>query len=191
MTEIEQYVQSYFDVPTQNLEPIASLFREKSAKRGDYLLRAERSCDELSFIKDGYVRIYTHDVSGDKEITQWISDKGSFLTDLASFTFDTPARWNMVALTDCELYSISKTDYRRIGDHIPNWDALEKLFLAKCFITLETRVFHLLSLSAEERYNAFFEQYPHLFNQVPLQYLASLLGMSPETFSRIRAKRSS
>jgi len=68
---------------------------------------------------------------------------------------------------------------------------LEKLFIAKCFITLETRVFHQLSMSAEQRVLNLFEINPEIFLRVPLQYIASMLGMTPETMSRIRKKMSS
>ena len=68
-------------------------------------------------------------------------------------------------------------------------DHLEKLFIVRCFSMMEDRIFSHLSMSAEERYNLFFESNRELFNQVPLQYIASMLGMSPETFSRIRKKQ--
>jgi hypothetical protein len=69
---------------------------------------------------------------------------------------------------------------------IPEWHRLEKLFIAKCFTMLEDRIFRHLSMSAEERYQFFFHHDKELLNQVPLQYIASMLGMTPETFSRIR-----
>ncbi|HEY5823130.1 MAG TPA: cyclic nucleotide-binding protein, partial [Cyclobacteriaceae bacterium] len=65
----------------------------------------------------------------------------------------------------------------------------EKLFMVRCFSIMEDRIFGHLSMSAEERYQFFFNQNKELFNQVPLQYLASMLGMTPETFSRIRKKQ--
>ena len=133
------------------------------------------------------VRIYT--TIEDKEVTQWISTPGYFVTDLASFTFNTPARWNIQALTDCRLHTIEKEDYNSLGDIVPEWHQLEKLFIAKCFIILEERVNNHLFMTAEERYNQLMEQQPELFNQVPLQYLSSMLGMTPETFSRIRKKQ--
>jgi hypothetical protein len=66
---------------------------------------------------------------------------------------------------------------------------LEKQFIAKCFLVLEDRVFSFLSLSSEERYNLLFESKKELFNQVPLNYIASMLGMTPETLSRIRKRQ--
>src|SRR5690606_9106922 len=112
-----------------------------------------------------------------------------FVTDLSSLLFAAPARWNIEALTDAELFTISGTQYKSIGNLVPNWHELEKLFIAKCFTFLEDRVFTHLSITAEERYTYFFKYNKELFNQVPLQYIASMLGMTPETFSRIRNKQ--
>lgn len=186
MTALEQYIRSYFGLNAEELSTVASLFKPGYLRKGDHFLKTAHSCDKLSFIQSGLLRVYV--TTPDKEITQWISSKGSFVTDLSSLIFDTPARWNIQALTDTEIYSISKTDYNRIGTLVPQWHQLEKLFIARCFTILEDRIYSHLSMTAEERYQVFFEQHKELFNQVPLQYIASMLGMTPETFSRIRKK---
>lgn len=188
MTELEHYIKSYFGVKQNDLEHIVSLFKLTELKKGDYFLKTGGSCNKLSFIKSGLLRIYVS--TKDKEVTQWISTKGYFVTDLSSLIFDTPARWTIQALTDVELYTISKEEYNKIGKLIVQWHELEKLFIARCFTILEDRIFSHLSMTAEERYHFFFEHNKELFNQVPLQYIASMLGMTPETFSRIRKKSS-
>ncbi|KIO76152.1 Crp/Fnr family transcriptional regulator [Pedobacter lusitanus] len=127
--------------------------------------------------------------TADKEVTQWISTPGYFITDLAGFIFEKPARWTIQALTDTVLFTISRADYNKIGELVPKWKEFEKLFITRCFTTLEDRIFTHLSMTAEERYSFFFENNKELFNQVPLQYIASMLGMTPETFSRIRKKQ--
>lgn len=186
MTELQQYIRSYFGIPKEDLEILSSKFQLSELKKGAYFCKADNYCERLSFVKEGYLRVYA--MVNDKEVTQWISTQSHFVTDLSSIVFDTPCRWNIQALTDCTLYSISKKDYQRIDQIVPQWPKLEKLFIAKCFLTLEDRVFSFLSLSAEERYHQLMELNPTLFNQIPLQYLASMLGMTPETLSRIRRK---
>lgn len=187
MTELQQYIKSYFGVVKQEeLEIIGSLFKSTTLSKDECFLKTGQRCDQLSFIQSGLLRIY---VSADKkEVTQWISTKGNFITDLSSLVFGGPSRWNIQALTDVKLYTIKRTDYIRIGEQVPKWHELEKLFIAKCFTMLEDRIFSHLSMTAEERYLFFFENNKELFNQVPLQYIASMLGMTPETFSRIRKK---
>ena len=189
MTEIEQYVKTYFDIENKDVSKIADLFKPSRIEKGEYFLKLGGKSKGLSFVQNGFLRMYAYDLSDEKEVTQWISTTGTFVTDLSSLVFGAPSRWNIQALTDCDLYSISQHDYQRIGEIIPDWNSLEKLFISKCFVALENRTFSHLSMTAEERYDMLFEQNSDLFNQVPQQYIASMLGMTPETFSRIRKKK--
>ncbi len=189
MTELEHYIESYFGVGQTDLQKINTLFKPSAIKKGEYFLKADKQCDNLSFVKNGLLRMYA--LKDGKEITQWISGKGYFVTDLSSLLFGKAARWNIQAITDAELYTISKKDYLQIGTLIPQWHHLEKLFIARCFTILEDRMFNHLSMTAEERYEQLFAFNKELFNQVPLNYLASMMGMTPETLSRIRAKKNS
>jgi CRP/FNR family transcriptional regulator, anaerobic regulatory protein len=188
MKELEQYIESYFGIAHLDaLQTMSQMFKPVKLSKGDFYLQTGNYCDKMSFIRSGLLRIFVN--NDGKEVTQWISSKGYFVTDLASFIFDTPARWTIQALTDVEIFTINKQNYQKLGEVVPQWHVLEKLFIAKCFIFLEDRIFSHLSMSAEERYQHFFENNKELFHQVPLQYIASMLGMTPETFSRIRKKQ--
>jgi CRP/FNR family transcriptional regulator, anaerobic regulatory protein len=165
---------------------LSSFFNLLTLKKGDYFLKTGRYSDRLGFVQSGIIREFVF--IEDKEVTKWISTKGYFVVDLSSFFFEQTARWNIQALTDCELYVIDSKEYQKIGQVIPLWTELEKLLIAKCFTVLEDRVLQHISMTAEERYNQLFNFNKELFNQVPLQYLASMLGMTPETLSRIRKK---
>lgn len=186
MSELELYIKTYFGIGQDELSVIASLFQPQSLLKGDFYAREGAYCNKLSFIRDGLVRVYaTHH---DKEVTQWIGTKGYFITDLSSLLFQTPSRWTIQTLSDTTLYTIDRENYQRIALLAPKWHELEKLFIAKCFTILEDRIFSQLSMSAEERYIQLMEQQADLIQQAPMQYLASMLGMTPETLSRIRRK---
>jgi CRP-like cAMP-binding protein len=187
MTELEQYINSHLGISKADVTKAASLFEETELNKGDCFAKIGERCEKLSFIQSGFVRVSAY--SDSKEVTQWISSKGYFITDLSSLIFGNQARWNIQALTDCKLFTIEGESYRRLGEVVPNWPKMEKQFIAACFITLENRVFSHLSLSAEERYDQLYEFNKELFQHVPQQYIASMLGMTPETFSRIRAKK--
>lgn len=185
MTELESYIHSYFGIAKPNdLSNLSAFFKPTKLLKGEYFIRTSSTANKLGFVKSGLLRMYSN--VHQKEVTQWIACKGYFVTDLAGLVFGETSRWEIQALVDTELYVIDRLDYQRIGDIIPEWNKLESLFLARCFTMLEDRVFGHLSLTAEERYLQFFNQNKELFNQVPLQYIASMLGMTPETFSRIR-----
>lgn len=186
MSELENYIQTYFGVSNDELLKISSFFKPVSLAKGDFFLRSGRYSERLGFVQSGILREFV--LVENKEVTKWISTNGYFAVDLASFMFRQPARWSIQALTDCELFVIDLDDYKRIGQQVPLWPELEKRFIAKCFSVLEDRVVQHLSMSAEERYAQLFQFNKELFNQVPLQYLASMLGMAPETLSRLRKK---
>lgn len=187
MSALEQYIKSYFGILPEDLNTVVALFQSEKVEKGSYILKTGRHCDKLSFVQSGLMRVFVD--TGEKDVTQWISTKGYFVTDLSSFLFQTPARWNIQALSDCELHNISIQDYRQLSVLVPKWQEMEKLFIARCFVMLEDRVFQHISLTAEQRYDQLFALHPEMFNTVPLQYLASMLGMTPETFSRIRNRK--
>ncbi|MEQ9378164.1 MAG: Crp/Fnr family transcriptional regulator [Imperialibacter sp.] len=186
MTELEKYIQSFFGVTSQDATKISAWFKPIHLKKGEFYLHAGRYSDRMGFVQSGILREYFD--TGEKELTKWISTKGYFALDLSSFLFDKTARWNIQALADTEMYVMDKARYRELGKLIPQWTELEKLFIAKCFTVLEDRVVSHLSMTAEQRYHQLFNFNKELFNLVPLQYLASMLGMTPETLSRLRKK---
>ena len=181
-------INTLFGVTRNELDLIGNRFKPMRLLKNEFLLKAAQCSNHLCFIQSGLLRLYV--TVETREVTQWIGTPGHFLTDLSAFLFRVPARWNIQALTDTELFCISFDEYRNLGKELPRWHEIEKGFIARCFIQLEDRVFQHLHMSAEERYRQLFASNPELFNQVSLQYLASMLGMTPETLSRLRKKSS-
>lgn len=187
MEQLQVYIQSSFQTEVTEAETISSFFQPRDLKKGEFLFRAGRPCNAMAFLASGLIRIFLE--AGDKEVTQWILTKDYFTTDLSSFVMDKPGRWNMQALEDCEIWVIQKEDYRKLAQAVPRWIEFERMLLIHCFVYMEERVFNFISMSAEERFQQLFIQQPDLFNKVPLQYLASMMGMTPETLSRLRKKQ--
>jgi len=187
MTELEEYLRSYMGVSDEDMAALVSAFYPMTLEKGDYYLKAGRICDKLSFHREGLMRSFA--VHGDKEVTQWISFRGNLITDLQGLVCDEPARFTIQALTRCELYTIDKQEYLGLHRRIERWPVLERTLITRCFGFMETRIFSLLSMSGEERYSYLQGQNPDLFDTVPLKYLASMMGMTPESLSRIRKKK--
>ena len=124
MSELEKYIKTYFGVSSDDLQKISSFFKPTALTKNDYFLKTGRYCDKLGFVQTGIIREFV--IHNDKEVTKWISTSGYFVVDLSSFVFQQTARWNIQALTDCELFVINQKDYQQIGEAIPKWAELEK-----------------------------------------------------------------
>jgi len=181
---LSNLLQTNFRLPPNKATEAATLFREDQLAKGDYFLRRGQTIRKLAFPQTGHLRGWAP--AGDKDVTQWIFTPHYFVADLNTLFFGIPARWNIQALEDCRLWTLSEENYLRMPEIVPNWESLEKQFLARCFMTLEDRVFTFLSLSARERYEALLAYNPTLFEAVPHHYLSSMLGMTAETLSRVR-----
>tara|TARA_R110000744_G_scaffold59805_1_gene124158 strand:+ start:3001 stop:3579 length:579 start_codon:yes stop_codon:yes gene_type:complete len=188
LKEINKILQEHFGkLSTRELEIVQPYFKEEQLLKNEFFTLSGKKCDRLSFIKSGLLRIYS--IADGKEVTQWISTENYLITEVMGFFFDKSNRWNIQALVDTSLITISKQNYLKLCNEFPKWNSLEKEFIVKCFVMIEDRVFSHISMTAEERYDLYYRQNKELFNQVPLQYIASVLGMSAETLSRIRNRK--
>ncbi len=189
--ELSSYLETYLGMRPADSAQVLHLFTLRSYSKGEYFLREGKRVRGLYFLSSGYMRISALSADGQKDVTQWISSMGMAVTELAGFVNDGPSRWDICALSSCTGYYITTENYKSIGRYLPNWAELDRLFIAKCFMTLENRIFQHLSMDAEQRVRHLMEWQPLIFNHVPLHYIASMLGMSPETLSRIRKIMSS
>jgi CRP-like cAMP-binding protein len=139
----------------------------------------------LYFIVSGYVRLFHYDDKGD-EITTHINCPPGFITSYFNFVNQTNSAEKLECITECKLLRITKPDLVLITQQ----SAVFKDFSIQVFqqsITYnENRSKELATLTAEQRYQKLMENYPHILHNVPLQYIASFLGMNPKSLSRIR-----
>ncbi len=187
MSELKKHIIETFGFTEREFISIQDFFERKKIKKGGYFLKEGNLVRHIGFVEKGILREFL--ITNEKEVTKWLSASGNFAVDLSAFLFNQKSKVNYQAIDDVDILTLSKENYDQIALKAPRWDKLEKMFLVKCFAVLEQRVITHLSMNAEERYKYFFNLHPDLFNQVPLIYIASMLGMTPETLSRIRKKR--
>lgn len=183
---LDQYLQGVFGLTKKESEDVRFLFEKRKIKKGGYIQTEGQVNRDLFILETGIIREYY--LKDGKEVTKWISKSNSIIVDLSSFLSQGFSRFLLQALEDSELYCISFSSYLQLKEYIPDWSKIETQLITKCFTIVEQRLMQFLTLSAEQRYLEFFEQYKELFNEVPQQLIASMLGMSPETLSRFRAK---
>lgn len=182
--ELESIIANQISIDSENLEIIGKRFCPRQVKKGKLLLEAGKRCTEMYFIKTGYLRVYS--VVNGIETTLWIGNQGSFITALASFIFEDPNKWNIGAVTNCKLRVIDRKDHFELLQLCPKWMEFDIALLSRSFALLEDRVFAHLHTTSKERLETLMQYNPHVFRHVPLHYIASLIGVTPETLSRLR-----
>jgi CRP-like cAMP-binding protein len=156
--------------------------------KGEYLVTSGNMCTNLYLIRKGVLRSYVKE--GIKEITTWITGEQELVTCITSFGLLQPARENIQALEDCELTGLSYEDLQYLYDHFPESNIVGRKILEKYYRDAEERAFIARLTEATSKYKHFIATKSDLLNRVPLKFIASYLGMTLETLSRIRSKLS-
>ena len=180
-------MRSFVDFPADELSDILSHFELMSLCKGEYLCQQGQICNYIGFIQSGIIRSYYH--VKQQEITRFILTEGVFVTAFASFISRKPSREYIHAIENTSLWAIHHQDLQHLYEQYPRMQKLGRLVTEYSHILLEQRVLALLSYSAEERYSVLLREQPELVKRVPLIYIASLLGIKPETLSRIRRRK--
>ena len=160
-------------------------FISKKLKKHQFLLNEGDVCRYIGFVNSGCLREYKIDNKGVEHILQfaiedwWVTDLNSFLTGL-------PANYNIDALQDSEVLLLEKPAREELLKNCPKMERFFRLLIEANHIATQQRIADSLSASAEERYLKFIKTYPKLFEQVPQNQIASYLGITPQSLSRIR-----
>lgn len=168
------------------IEFLASHVSKKNAVKGDLLLKAGNICEEIYFIKKGIIRGYIND--NGRDITTWISCERELVTSIYSLDLNVPALENIQALEDCELLCMSTAALQELYIVHPEFNIVGRKLLQRYYRDAEARAFITRIAKAEDKYEHFLDIYNHLANRVLLKYIASFLGVTLETLSRVRSK---
>ncbi len=164
-----------------------SMLQPRKLRKRQYLLQAGDVARYENFVTKGLLRSYTVDKTGQEHIAMFATE-GWWISDLYSFLSGTPATQNIDALEDSDVLSIEKPDLERLYIEVPKFERLMRVLLQNAFVANQQRVLASISQTAEERYLAFTKKYPSLGQRIPLVQIASYLGITPETVSRIRRR---
>lgn len=159
----------------------------KKLRKKQYLLQDDDVCKYSCFVERGALRAYLVDEKGDEHITAFALE-GWTIADLTSFIRQEPATLNIDALEDCELVLISKSAHDELMLTMPKYETYFRILITDAYLALQQRTTNIISLASEERYKVFTQMYQSIFQRVPQHMIASFMGLSPETLSRIRSR---
>ena len=169
----------------EEFEISAKYFAPKRLKKHQFLLNEGDVSRHIAFVNSGCLRVYTIDNKGAEHIIQFAVEDW-WASDLNSFLSGRPATFNIDALLDSEVLLLEKSAREELLDNCPKMERYFRLLVEANHVATHQRISDSLSTTAEERYLKFIKTYPKLFEQVPQNQIASYLGITPQSLSRIR-----
>ena len=171
-------------------ELIKQYLTPKKLRKKQYLLQEGDSCKHVAFVAKGALKAYVVDDAGTESIVQFALE-GWTISDLYSYLTGEPATYNIDALEDSELILISKSAHEELLQKLPKYETYIRLQITGAYIALQKRLTSIISQPLEERYKSFLALYPNIVQRVPQHMIASYMGLTPETLSRVRSRISS
>jgi CRP-like cAMP-binding protein len=182
-----KYIDQYTGetITNDEFELVKKAFTPKRIRKKQYLLQEGDVCKYLSFILKGAMRQYSIDEKDNEHIVRF-GIENWWMADRESFELSTPTIYNIDALEDCEVIQVTHAHLAALKQNVPAINTLTEALEKRSYIAAQKRLTAAISLTAEEKYHNLFKTHPVFFQRFPQAMIASYLGISPETLSRIR-----
>lgn len=187
-TEFYQEVSQFVDIPEKHWEYVETLLRETYYPKGSILLKSGEESDRFFINLEGLLRIYYQNNKG-QEFTKTFIGQHEIATPYSEMLQGLPSRVNIEALVDSRVLVLKYDDLKALMKDSANWVNLKNKYTEKYFIFREQREYERLVLDLKDRFDIFKQKYPELINSIPQYHIASYLGVTPVTLSRMLSKK--
>ena len=186
MQNLLTHINNYAPLSSEAQQALEDSFEKIVLSKNEFLLTKGKVCRQLYFLEKGALRGFYN--LEDKEITHWFGFENDFVTSFHSFITGEPAVENIQLLEGCILWRISKEQLTTLFNQYHEIERLVRIAYEKYYIRLEERFVNAQFKTAKELYENLLSQTPHIIERVPLGFIASYLGITQETLSRIRSR---
>ncbi|MDA9793404.1 Crp/Fnr family transcriptional regulator [Bacteriovoracaceae bacterium] len=183
-TELYEFFNNIQHIPVLEWEHLISCTHEKNIRKGELILRAGDAADSFNLIISGFMRMFYIDPKG-REYTKSFRNKFDVASPYAEMLQSIPSRIYIDALEDSKVLSLKYTEFVKLYDRHECWNTIGRKFAEKYFILKEHREYEFLLLTAKERYDCFCKDYADIIDKIPQYQIASFLGITPVSLSRI------
>ncbi|WP_373551249.1 Crp/Fnr family transcriptional regulator [Haliscomenobacter sp.] len=183
-----QKLRNYFEsigFANKELDQVLNAFTLKQYKKNDFFIEEGKTSKHIGFIKSGLFQYFV--IVDGNERTTYVSIENTFISSVLSFVSETPSLESVRALTEGEIYLISKIALKKLVNELPKFKDFYIALLENAVCGIASTRHDLIVLNAEQRYEKMLREEPHLLQHIPLQHLASILGVTPRHLSRIRS----
>lgn len=182
---LPHFIQQTFPLPHQKVEQIVAVFQPLHLSKGEYLVKKGQISNRYLFLETGCIRAFTTDTGGE-EVTTELYLPGQIVFEVASFFKKIPAAENYQAVEPSTGLFIDFDSLQSLFHTIPEFRELGRMILVNGFISFKRRTLSLINHTAEQRYEELLTTRPELLQRVPLKFIASYLGITDTSLSRIR-----
>ncbi|HVZ57111.1 MAG TPA: Crp/Fnr family transcriptional regulator [Chitinophagaceae bacterium] len=179
------YLLLFGSLNKQQIDLITSSLTVKYFEEGAYFLKAGQVSRDIGFVTRGIFRVCYYDNDGN-EITRYFVEENHFIADINSYNTLLPTTEYVQAVVDCEVIILSRQVMENLSRTILVWDSLIAKIVAKSLAEKVSRISVMMPQDAAARYQYFLEAFPNVANRVPLQYIASYIGVTKSSLSRLR-----
>ena len=188
LQQIKAYLDQIATISDSDWAFFTSKLQPRKIKKKTVFLKLNEIENHISFIESGVVRLFIPKENPEKEITFGFSFKNQFISAYDSFLTQKPSAYELQALTETTLLSISYTDLQEVYKKTQIGNLIGRLTAERLFLIKSKREQNLLNLTAEERYLKLFKERPELLKVIPLKYISSYIGITAQALSRIRKR---
>jgi len=183
-----QTIRKYIPFSPADEAVAQRLFYQKGYKKGDRLLTEGEICRNIIFIESGLVRYYIN--KDGEEQTNYFNKEGEFVCDYPSFLPQTPSIVNIQAVEDSIVQMISFDGIQQFYKEVENGERFGRMAIEAVFVSVVTQIASIYTDTPEMRYQKFLLNYPAIVQRIPQYYIASYVGVKPQSLSRIRKRLS-
>jgi len=181
----KKYISQFVQMDEDDLQAIANIMEPGKFKKKEHFITTNEICNKILFFTEGYFRFYHLDFNGN-EITSDFYFAPGFITSYTSLITGNPSFVNVQAMEEMEVLELRKNDLYKLYAQHQSFERLGRIMAESVVISSEKHLFLLLNQTAETRYKNLIANHPQFIKHIPLQYIASYLGITQETLSRIR-----
>jgi CRP-like cAMP-binding protein len=187
MESLLAFLNSIYPLSPNLREHLSNVLKKRDFARGEYLLQAGRVSSHIYFIEKGLIRCFYR--KGDKEICSWFMKEYDVIISVQSFFKQKPGYENIQAMEDCVVHYISYTELQQIYCNYIEFNIIGRKLVENYYALSEERLHSMRMLKGSERYQYVMEFHPDLIRRVPSKFIATYLGLTEVTLSRVKAKR--
>ena len=184
-SNFKKHIQQLVSISDKEFEETMIFFKEQTLKKGDFFVQKGKVCRQIAFINKGILRTYYLNEKGE-ETTSCFCTENNFTTSYKSFILQNASILSIQAMEETELLIIDYIDLQKLYGISPIWQNVGRVFAEKEYIIMEQYASSLNIETAKEKYLRLFKEQPQIIQKAPVSYIASYLGITTRTLSRIR-----